>query len=105
MEVEPSEAMFILVVVASAGRDRLDAPAFLVSCRDGLRCCLVDSSWGVDEEVRFDATFCATEMLSRATSVTGAALDDQTPGYQFYQRAGISHIQGHQINLLKDARR
>jgi hypothetical protein len=34
-----------------------------------------------------DATFCATDMLSRATSVTGAALEvretvDQDPGYQ-----------------------
>ena len=37
----------------------------------------------------FDATDLAAEMLSRATSVTGAALDtfameDQEPGYQLY---------------------
>lgn len=36
------------------------------------------------------ATFLAAEMLSRATSVTGAALDDletagQRAGYQFYE--------------------
>lgn len=85
-EEEPSEAIFIFVVVASAGRERLDAPAFLVSWSEGLRCCLC--SWGVEEEIRSNAGApLATEMLSRATSVIGAALDDleadQTPGYQF----------------------
>ena len=42
-----------------------------------------------DEFVTFEATDLAAEMLSRATSVTGAALetlatDDQVPGYQLY---------------------
>lgn len=42
-----------------------------------------------DELATFDVTALAAEMLSRATSVTGAALDtlameDQDPGYQLY---------------------
>lgn len=87
VEAEPSDAMLTRVVVAPAGRDRVDAPAFFVSCIDGLRCCLGVSAKGFEESATVDTTFWATEMLSRATSVTGAAFDaremaDQDPGYQ-----------------------
>jgi hypothetical protein len=50
----------------------------------------------VDEAVTLEATFLAAEILSRATSVTGAALvtlatDDHDPGYQLYNmRKSIS---------------
>lgn len=45
----------------------------------------------VDEFVMFDAIALAAEMLSQATSVTGAALDtlameDQDPGYHLYTK-------------------
>jgi hypothetical protein len=45
------------------------------------------SRWEVEEDLRVDATFLATDILSRATSVTGAALEaldtvDQGVGYQ-----------------------
>lgn len=85
----PSDAILIRVVVALAGRERVEAPTFLVSCREGFRGCLGEASCDTGEEVRLEATFWATEMLSRATSVTGAALDDletgQAPGCQFYE--------------------
>lgn len=47
------------------------------------------SSRDVDEFMAFEAMDLAAEILSRATSVTGAALgtlatDDQVPGYQLY---------------------
>lgn len=49
-----------------------------------------DSGFAIDGVEVFDARFFATEMLSRATSVTGAALEapdiDQAPGYQLYER-------------------
>ncbi|KAE8165296.1 hypothetical protein BDV40DRAFT_72151 [Aspergillus tamarii] len=85
----PSDAILIRVVVASAGRERVEAPTFLVSRREGFRWCLGEASCDTGKEVRLEATFWAAEMLSRATSVTGAALDDmetgQAPGYQFYE--------------------
>ena len=51
------------------------------------------SSREADEFIAVEATDLAAEMLSRATSVTGAALgtlatDDQLPGYQFCSREG-----------------
>lgn len=81
--------MLTRVVVASAGGDLLDEPPFLVSCREGFRFCFGDSGLAVDVEEAFDAKFFATEMLSRATSVTGAALGapdiaGQAPGYQLW---------------------
>lgn len=87
---EPSDAMLTRVVVASAGRDRVDAPAFLVSCIEGLRCCREESAREIEESATVDTTLWATDMLSRATSVTGAALDtremaDQDPGYQLWR--------------------
>jgi hypothetical protein len=52
-----------------------------------------------EEFTTLEATFCATDMLSRATSVTGAALDvreiaDHDPGYQLYKgrKQVISYI-------------
>ena len=86
--VEPSEAILIRVVAASAGSDRLDAPALFVNCREGFRLFFGESGCTIDGEELLNAKFFATEMLSRATSVTGAALDTldiagQAPGYQF----------------------
>jgi hypothetical protein len=57
----------------------------------------------VDEAVTLEATFLAAEMLSRATSVTGAALetlatDDQDPGYQLYNTRNLLAI--HILNGL-----
>lgn len=91
VDAEPSEAILIRVVAASAGSDLLDAPIFFVSCRDGFRLCLGESDWAIDGEELFDAKFFATEMLSRATSVTGVAFDTldiagQAPGYQLLSR-------------------
>lgn len=82
---EPSEAMLIRVVVALAGRDLLDAPSFRVNRREGCRLCFGrSSSCDVEEEAMLEGgTFLATDMLSRATSVTGAALEAPKPGYQF----------------------
>lgn len=85
VDAEPSEATFSLVVVASAGRDLLDAPAFRVNWIEELRCCFGKSWREIEEEdmVLLDAT------LSQATSVTGAALDetrdtdDNEPRYRF----------------------
>ncbi|PYI15571.1 hypothetical protein BO99DRAFT_247190 [Aspergillus violaceofuscus CBS 115571] len=80
-----------MVVVALAGRERLDAVSFRVNWSDGWRDCLGTTfSWEVDEEVSRGSVgemFWAAEMLSRATSVTGAALDaletaGQAVGYQ-----------------------
>lgn len=87
VEAVPSDAMFNRVVVVSAGKDLVEFPAFLVSWKEGHRVCLGISRREVVDSAMPDATFCATEMLSRATSVTGAALDvretvDQDPGYQ-----------------------
>jgi len=89
VDVEPSDAMLTLVVFALAGRDLLDAPCRRVSWREGLRLCFGLSSrlkCEVEEEATL-ATFLA-DMLSRATSVTGAALEalepaGQVPGYRF----------------------
>lgn len=106
VDKEPSEAMLMQVVVAFAGRDLVDAPCFLVSWREGFRCCLEESRREVEEDVTLDATFLATEMLSRATSVTGAALDaletaGQVPGYQFYVNGPcISYKFTIMINLI-----
>lgn len=87
VETVPSDAMFNRVVVASAGKDLVEFPAFLVNWKEGCRICLGLSRREVVDSAMPDATFCATEMLSRATSVTGAALEvretvDQEPGYQ-----------------------
>lgn len=82
-DVEPSEAMLIRVVVASAGSDLPETPPFFVSWREGFLI-FEESGRTVDGREVFEAKFFATDMLSRATSVTGAALDipDQAPGYQ-----------------------
>lgn len=89
VDVEPSDAMLSRVVVALAGRDLLDAACRRVSWREGFRLCFGWSSrwrWEEEEEATL-ATFLA-DMLSRATSVTGAALEalepaGQVPGYRF----------------------
>jgi hypothetical protein len=90
VEAEPSDAILTRVVVTSAGRDLVDALAFLVNWIDGWRFCLGESRRDVEQFTTLEATFCATDMLSRATSVTGAALDvreiaDHDPGYQLYR--------------------
>lgn len=58
---------------------------------EGFRFCFRDSGLAAEGEEVIDAKFFATEMLSRATSVTGAAFDapditGQAPGYQLYER-------------------
>lgn len=88
VDEEPSDAMLTRVVVALAGRDLLDAACRRVSWREGFRLCFGWSSrWRWEEEEEMLATFLA-DMLSRATSVTGAALEalepaGQVPGYRF----------------------
>jgi len=82
--------MFNRVVVASAGKDLVEFPAFLVNWKEGCLACLGFSRREVVDSAMPDATFFATEMLSRATSVTGAALEvretvDQEPGYQLWR--------------------
>jgi hypothetical protein len=66
------------VVVASAGKDLDDAPALFVSWREGCRDCLGESNFKVDTEAKLDGLGLVIEMLSRATSVTGAAFEGQT---------------------------
>lgn len=83
-DVEPSEAMLMRVVVALAGRDLVDPHTRLVSWREGCRCCFGESSCGVDTDAAMDELGLAIEMLSRATSVTGAAFDGQTLEYHFH---------------------
>ena len=91
-EAEPFEAMLTLVVATSAGSERVEeAPDFEISWMDGARLRFGESRREFEECATLETTFWATEMLSRATSVTGAALDareiaDQVPGYQLWNR-------------------
>lgn len=84
-EADPSEAMLIRVVVVSAGRDLLGEPAFLVNWIERDLKCLGVSGSDVVDGASSDVIFPATEMLSRATSVTAAALDPR--GQDFVYQA------------------
>lgn len=83
-EADPSEATLIRVVVVSAGRD-LEEPAFLVNWIERDLKCLGVSGSDVVDGASSDVIFLATEMLSRATSVTAAALDPR--GQDFVYQA------------------
>lgn len=75
VDAEPSDAILIRVVVALAGRDLLDGdrPSCFVRWAEGdLDFCGVER--GLVDAIRSEVTFPETEMLSRATSVTAAAL-------------------------------
>lgn len=89
MDAEPSDAMLTRVVVTSAGKDLVDAPDFRVSRIELFRLFAGLSSKEAEESGVIGVVDLAAEMLSRATSVIGAALgtpvtDGQFPGYQFY---------------------
>jgi F0F1-type ATP synthase membrane subunit a len=67
------EAIFILVVVAFAGRDLLETPAFLVNWMELVLKVFDGSGKEVVDATSSEAMLPAAEMLSRATSVTAAA--------------------------------
>lgn len=75
VDSKPFDATFTFVVVTSAGRDRLEAPAFFVNWIDRDRKPFGDADGEVFELLSdSEEALPVTDILSRATSVTAAAL-------------------------------
>lgn len=82
-EMEPLEVALTLVVVASAGGDRLEVAFPSVNCREGVR--LVFGLAGrLTDETTSEAVLLAEDILSRALWVIGAVLRGQVLLYQLY---------------------
>ena len=84
-EMEALEIALTLVVVASAGGDRLQVAFPSVNCREGVR--LVFGLAGrLTDETSSGAVLLAEDILSRAIWVMGAVLRGQVLLYQLYDR-------------------
>lgn len=69
------DAIFTFVVATSAGSDRADIPTPFVNWIEGGREDMAVLRKDEDDRERWEAAELAADMLSRATSVTAAALD------------------------------
>lgn len=92
-EMEPLESALTLVVVASAGGDRLEVAFPSVSCREDVLLVfgLVGRLTGDSTSV---AVLLAEDILSRAIWVRGAVLRGQVLLYQLYNRVRRMRSQG-----------
>lgn len=91
VDSSPFDAILIRVVATLAGSDLLDAPSFFVNRMDGDRNCREGLDRVAVEATRSEATLPATDMLSRATSVTAAAFETRGHDlvYQLYQETQV----------------
>ncbi len=89
--MEPLEIALTLVVVASAGGDRLEVAFPSVNCREGVL--LVFGLAGfLTDETTSEAVLLAEEILSRAIWVMGAVLRGQVLLYQLYIASAESAV-------------
>lgn len=82
-ETDPIDTALTLVVVASAGCDRLDLAFPSVNCREGVLFALGLADCLIDETTS-KAVLLADDILSRATFVTAVGLRGQVLVYQLW---------------------